>query len=174
MIAKVDGPACKTKKSEEARKLGATVYAPRELNKQFKDKFGKCSPPWQKVEFGYYVCEDEDTTRRSQNLPAKEQKKLIEAVEALPTSNETDFVKDRVAVEVQFGKYSFAAHDLYVKHLAFFAAGKIDVGIEILPMKSMEREMSSGPTFFEKDLSNIIRQGRGIPGVPLIVIGGGP
>lgn len=61
-----------------------------------------------------------------------------------------------------------------MKHLAFFAAGKIDVGIEILPMKSMEREMSCGRTFFEKDLSDIIRQGRGIPGVPLVVIGGGP
>lgn len=102
MIAKVDGPACKTKKAEEARKLGATVYSPRELNKQFKDKFGKCSPLWQKVEFGYYVCKDEVTTRRAQNLPAKEQKKLIEdaGFEALLTSNETDFVKDRVAVEV--------------------------------------------------------------------------
>jgi len=75
---------------------------------------------------------------------------------------------------VQFGKYSFVAHDLYVKHLAFFSAGKIGVGIEILPMKSMAREMSPGPTFFEKDLSNIIRQGRCIPGVPLVVIEVGP
>jgi hypothetical protein len=111
-----------------------------------------------------------------QNLPAIEQKKLIEdaGFEPLSTSNETDFVKDRVAVEVQFGKYSFVAHDLYVKHPAFFAAEKIDVGIEILPMKSMAREMSSGLTLFDKDLGNIIRQGRGIPGVPLVVIRGGP
>jgi len=176
VIAKVNGPACKIKKSKEVRKLGATLYSPPALNKEFKDEFGKCSPPWERDEFSYYVCEDEPTTRRVQNLPAIEQKKLIEdaGFEPLSTSNETDFVKDRVAVEVQFGKYSFVAHDLYVKHLAFFAAGKIDVGIEILPMKSMAREMSSGPTFFEKDLSNIIRQGRGIPGVPLVVIGVGP
>ena len=33
--------------------------------------------------------------------------------------NQTDFVKDRVAVEVQFGKYAFVAHDLFVKHLCF-------------------------------------------------------
>ena len=32
--------------------------------------------------------------------------------------NQTDFVKDRVAVEVQFGKYAFVAHDLFVKHSA--------------------------------------------------------
>ncbi|UWR25786.1 hypothetical protein K3757_15185 [Sulfitobacter sp. S223] len=176
VIAKVNGPACKIKKSKEASKFGATLYSPPALNREFKDRFGECSPPWKKEEFYYYVCEDERTTRRVQNLSAIEQKKLIEdaGFEALSTSNETDFVKDRVAVEVQFGKYSFVAHDLYVKHLAFFAAGKIDVGIEILPMKSMAREMSSGPTFFEKDLSNILRQGRGIPGVPLVVIGVGP
>ena len=33
--------------------------------------------------------------------------------------NQTDFVKERVAVEVQFGKYAFVAHDLFVKHLSF-------------------------------------------------------
>ena len=108
-------------------------------------------------------------------MSAKQQKTVIEAAgfEALLTNNETDFVKDRVAVEVQFGKYSFVAHDLYVKHLTFFAADKIDVGVEILPMKSLSREMSSGPTFFEKDLSNVLRQGRGVPGVPLVVLGVG-
>ena len=40
--------------------------------------------------------------------------------------NQTDFVKDRVAVEVQFGKYSFVAYDLFVKHLAFY------VGIQLM------------------------------------------
>lgn len=41
--------------------------------------------------------------------------------------NQTDFVKDRVAVEVQFGKYAFVAHDLFVKHLSFYASDVIDV-----------------------------------------------
>ena len=46
--------------------------------------------------------------------------------------NQTDFVKDRVAIGVHFGKYSFVAYDLFVKHLAFFMSDKIDVGIERL------------------------------------------
>jgi hypothetical protein len=176
VIAKVDGKACKTKVSKELRRHGELLYSPPALNAEFKKWFGKCKLPWESEEFSYYVCEDEKTTRLAQNLAAGEQKKLIEEAgfEALLTKNETDFVKDRVAVEVQFGKYSFVAHDLYVKHLAFFAADKIDVGIEILPMKSLTRQMSSGPTFYEKDLSNILRQGRGIPGVPLVVLGVGP
>ena len=85
--------------------------------------------------------------------------------------NQTDFVKDRVAIEVQFGKYSFVAYDLFVKHLAFFMGDKIDVGIEILPMKQLQSQMSSGVSYYEGELYNVIRQGRGVPAVPLVIIG---
>lgn len=90
------------------------------------------------------------------------------------TYNQTDFIKDRVAVEVQFGKYSFVAHDLFVKHMSFYINGNIDVGIEIVPMKSMERDMSSGVPYYERDLFNLMRQGRGIPAVPIILVGIAP
>jgi len=80
-------------------------------------------------------------------------------------------VKDRVAIEVQFGKYTFVAHDLFVKHLGFYVSNIIDLGIEILPMKALESEMSSGVPYYERDLLNVIRQGRGVPAVPLILTG---
>lgn len=38
-------------------------------------------------------------------------------------------------------------------------------------MKEMEKEMSSGVAYFERDLFNMLRQGRGIPAVPIILIG---
>ena len=85
--------------------------------------------------------------------------------------NQTDFIKNRVAVEVQFGKYAFVAYDLFVKHLAFYVGDKIDVGIEILPMKSLQSGMSSGVPYYEGELYNVIRQGRGVPAVPLVLIG---
>ena len=47
----------------------------------------------------------------------------------------------------------------------------IDVGIEILPMKELEREMSSGVPYYERDLMNVVRQGRGVPAVPLVLVG---
>lgn len=90
------------------------------------------------------------------------------------SSNQTDFVKDRVAIEVQFGKYAFVAYDLFVKHLAFYVRDQIDVGIEILPMKSLQAEMSSGPGYYEGELYNVIRNGRGVPAVPLVMIGIAP
>ena len=57
---------------------------------------------------------------------------------------------------------------------AFLVSGVIDVGIEILPMKEFQSEMSSGVAYYERDLLNIIRQGRGIPAVPLVLIGVAP
>lgn len=79
--------------------------------------------------------------------------------------------RNRVAVEVQFGKYSFIAYDLFVKHLAFYVGNTIEVGIEILAMKSMQEEMSSGPGYYEGALYDIVRQGRGVPAVPLVLVG---
>ena len=111
--------------------------------------------------------------RSAYSLSQDEQKRAIESAGQRPigSSNQTDFVKDRVSVEVQFGKYAFVAHDLFVKHLNFYVSDMIDVGIEILPMKSMERQMSSGVPYYERDLVNVIRQGRGVPAVPLVLIG---
>ncbi len=76
-----------------------------------------------------------------------------------------------MAVEVQFGKYFAVAYDLFVKHLAFFVGDVIDVGVEVLPMKRLQEEMSSGVPYYEGELFNLIREGRGVPAVPLVVIG---
>jgi len=102
-----------------------------------------------------------------------EQKNKIEECGQSPiySYNQTDFMKERVAIEVQFGKYAFVAHDLFLKHLAFYVGDKIDVGIEILPMKSLQSKMSSGGAYYESGLYNVIRQGRGVPAVPLVIIG---
>jgi hypothetical protein len=106
-------------------------------------------------------------------MDAAQQKAEIEAAGLKPISsyNQTDFVKERVAVEVQFGKYSFVAYDLFVKHMAFYVGDVIDVGVEILPMKELQGEMSSGVAYYEGELYNLIREGRGVPAVPLVLIG---
>ena len=110
------------------------------------------------------------------NMSPPQQKAEIEAagLTAIYSYNQTDFVKDRVAVEVQFGKYSFVAYDLFVKHMAFFVGDVIDVGVEILPMKELQAEMSSGVAYYEGELYNLIREGRGVPAVPLILVGVAP
>lgn len=126
---------------------------------------------------GYFVTSNPKLARDTFTLEPSEQKRIIEEAGhvAMRSSNQTDFVKDRVAIEVQFGKYAFVAYDLFVKHnMAFYVSDKIDVGIEILPMKELQLEMSSGVPYYERELYNVIRQGRGVPAVPLVIIGIAP
>ena len=159
---------------KKQNKKGKKLYSPIDMNKAIGVKFQEFG--WKEHKQYLWVSQKEDVTRNILYLPAEEQKrKIIDSnCEAIPTYNQTDFVKDRVAVEVQFGKYAFVAHDLFVKHMAFYVGGVIDVGIEILPMKELERGMSSGVPYYERDLFNIVRQGRGVPTVPLVLIGIAP
>ncbi len=171
VIANVDAEACKTKVSKEKTMPGKLLYSPVAMNDEFKANFRKLD--WTERRNTFWVTDDEELMRGVYNQPAEEQKNAIRAAgrEPIVSYNQTDFVKDRIAVEVQFGKYTFVAHDLFVKHLSFFVSGIIDLGIEILPMKVLEREMSSGVPYYERDQVNVLRQGRGVPAVPLILLG---
>ncbi len=147
------------------------LYSPIDMNQAFKDRLTTLE--WAEDRFSYWVTKDVKLIRRTMTLPAEEQKKEICNSGNTPifSYNQTDFVKDRVAIEVQFGKYSFVAYDIFVKHLAFYVGDKIDVGIEILPMKSLQSHMSSGVGYYEGELYNVVRQGRGVPAVPLVILG---
>lgn len=85
--------------------------------------------------------------------------------------NQTDFVKNKIAIEVQLGKYFAVTYDLFVKHLSFYTGQIINVGVEIVPTKNMQKEMSSGPPWFEKEVHNVLRHGRTNPPVPLLILG---
>jgi len=144
------------------------------MNTAMKIGFGHHG--WQESRVSYWVTESANLIRKTMHMTAEEQKTKIEEAgqKAIFSYNQTDFVKNRVAVEVQFGKYSFVAFDLFVKHLAFYVRDVIDVGVEILPMKELQSEMSSGPSYYEGELYNLIREGRGVPAVPLILVGIAP
>ena len=171
VIEAVDGKACKTKVSKEKTMTGKVIYSPIDMNDSFSGLLSEQG--WAESRVSYWVTKSERLIRQTLSKPADEQKAEIEAAGETPifSYNQTDFVKDRVAIEVQFGKSSFVAYDLFVKHLAFYVRDQIDVGIEILAMKSLQSHMSSGPGYYEGELYNIIRNGRGVPGVPLVIIG---
>ena len=171
VITAVDAFACRTKIAREKRKAGRILFSPIDMNRAFRD--GLQALGWEERRRTFWVTADEKLLRGIHSRPEAEQREAIERAGQKPimSYNQTDFVKERVAVEVQFGKYAFVAHDLFVKHLSFYVSDIIDVGIEILPMKELEMEMSSGVPYYERDLLNVIRQGRGVPGVPLVLIG---
>jgi hypothetical protein len=170
-IKGVDAASCKTKVSREVRTKDKLLYSPIAMNKCMDAELAKRK--WHEERTSYWVTADAKLIRRTLNLHPAEQKAEIEAAgqQAYLSYNQTDFVKDRVAVEVQFGKYAFVAYDLFVKHMAFYVGDKIDVGVEILPMKALQSQMSSGVGYYEGELYNLIREGRGVPAVPLVLIG---
>ncbi len=174
VIDSVDAEACKTKISKEKTMRDRLLYSPIDMNKAFSKLLR--TKNWQESRVSYWVTKSEKLIRKTLSMPMEEQKKEIELAGVTPifSFNQTDFVKDRVAIEVQFGKYPFVAYDLFVKHLAFYIGDRIDVGVEILPMKSLQVQMSSGVAYYEGELYNIVRQGRGVPAVPLVVIGVAP
>ncbi|HRR41279.1 MAG TPA: BglII/BstYI family type II restriction endonuclease [Syntrophales bacterium] len=171
VVASVDADKCRTKISKEKTMKGRILFSPIDMNAAFSQLLRKQS--WNESRVSYWVTKNEKLIRKTIAMSAEEQKKEIEAAGETPifSYNQTDFVKDRVAIEVQFGKYAFVAYDLFVKHLAFYVGDRIDVGIEILPMKSLQSQMSSGVAYYEGEFYNVVRQGRGVPAVPLILVG---
>ena len=174
VIASVDAEACRTKVSREKTMRGRMLVSPEDVNGRFKEELG--TRGWDETRTSYWVTADHRLIRKTLGLPAKEQKREIEeaGAAALYSYNQTDFVKDRIALEVQLGKYAFVAYDLFVKHMAFYVGDVIDVGVEIVPMKTLQAEMSSGVPYYEGALYDLIRQGRGVPAVPLVLVGIGP
>lgn len=172
VISAIDANALKTKVSKEKTKAGTSLFAPKEINKAFDREFEKLN--WKESRYNYYITLDRDLMEQSIPMDAADQKAfLIENGETSPiySYNQTDFVKDKIAVEVQFGKYAFVAFDLFVKHMLFYSGGKINLGVEILPTKKMQSQMSSGVAYYEGEVYNVMRQGRNSPPVPLLILG---
>ena len=157
VISAIDANKCKTKVSKEKNMKGKILFSPIDMNGAFKKLLKKKG--WTESRVNYWVTKSEKLIRKTLSMPPEEQKREIEAAGETPifSYNQTDFVKARVAIEVQFGKYAFVAYDLFVKHLAFYVGDQIDVGIEILPMKSLQKQMSSGVPYYEGEFYNVVR-----------------
>ncbi len=172
VIESINAEDFRTKISKEIRKKGNTLLSPIDLNKAFNVEFN--SRQWTESRYNYYITLNRELMEKSILMSAKQQKEfLLENGEKEPiySYNQTDFVKEKIAVEVQFGKYAFVAFDLFVKHMLFYSGGVINLGIEILPTKKMQSQMSSGVAYYEGEVYNVMRQGRNSPPVPLLILG---
>ncbi len=171
VIKAIDAEKCRTKVSKEKQMKGRLLFSPKDLNAEFDSRLSSLG--WESKRYSYYIAHNYDQTEVMINLSLEEQKQYLldQGAEVIFSYNQTDHVKDTIAIEVQFGKYAFVAYDLFVKHLLFYTGRIINVGIEILPTKAMQREMSSGIAYYEGEVYNILRHGRNNPPVPLLIIG---
>lgn len=173
VIKNINASKCKTKIGREKTNKGMKLYSPSDLNKEFNKQF--ISKGWHRQNrIDFYCSDDPEINKKLLEMNFAEQKDFAKNnpnINLVPSYNSKDFDKEKVAIEVQMGKYAFVQFDIFIKHSSDYMKGNIDVGVEIIPMKSMEKEMSSGPPYFEKHLHEIQRQGRIFPPVPLILIG---
>jgi len=133
-ISAVDASQAKTKLSREKTKIGRMLYSPVALNKGFqKELYPK---GWRNLSVD---CEY-PTTHYLEDYNIRSSLK--------GAFRDMDFVKDRLGVEIQFGKYSFMVYNVCAKMTIFRNLGFIECGVEIVPVKALALEMSSGVSYF--------------------------
>jgi len=156
-IKKIDASACKTKQSREKTMPGKMLYAPAMLNKEFKKRLHPLG--WEPIRVPCtYATEFYCNGYRPKALPKG-------------AFREMDFVKQKLGVEVQFGKYSFMVYNVAAKMTIFSNLLHIDTGIEIVPVKAFADEMSSGVSYFEQFVWDLQQRGVSNIDVPVMILG---
>jgi hypothetical protein len=156
-IAAVDARKCTTKISREKTMPGRRLHDPKALNREFKAAFAlrewascrvKCNYPQQYYRPGF----KEHATSRG-------------------AFREMDFVKNRLGVEVQFGKYAFMVYNVCAKMTIFHKLGHIDAGVEVVPVKHFADRMSTGVSYFEQFVWDLETRGVSNIDIPVLIIG---
>lgn len=157
-IELVDAFSHKDKVCKEKTKEGELLFRPSGLNEAFKKNF--LSMGWKplKVQCTYSTQYYVDGYTPPPNV-------------GRAAYREIDFVKNQVGVEVQFGKYAFMVYDVAAKMTIFHRLGYIQVGIEIVPGKELQKEMSSGVSYFEQFVWDLDNRGISDIDIPVLVFG---
>ena len=157
VVERVDSTLYRTKISSERTMRGRLLYRPKALNSAFKSGFEGYGWQSRKVLCDYSTDEF-----------------LPEFQAAQPTRGafrEMDFVKNRVGVEVQFGKYAFMVYNVCAKMTIFNRLNFIDVGIEIVPIKRFVESMSSEVSYFEQFVWDLKNRGEADIDIPVLILG---
>lgn len=157
VIAAIDVVQHRTKISREKTMSGRILYNPRSLNRAFREEFE--ARGWTKCRV---VCE---------YSPAHYTSGFTNTASSKGAFREMDFVKNRVGVEVQFGKYAFMVYNVCAKMTIFHKLGAIDVGIEVVPIKLFADEMSTGVSYFEQFVWDLEQRGVADIDIPVLILG---
>lgn len=160
VINQVNAGEHKTKESDEKTMKGKLLYSPSSLNTAFKERFsaiGGWKPYKEKCDYPTEFYTD------AYKIPNHRKK--------IHPYREMDFVKNNLGVEVQFGKYAFMVYNVCAKMTIFNKLGVINAGIEIVPIKSLADEMSTGVSYFEQFVWDLQHRGISNIDIPVYIIG---
>jgi hypothetical protein len=157
IVEAVDSAQHKTKTGREKTMPGKTLYSPRALNRVFKQEFEAHGWHNHKVRCEYSA---------DYYLPG-----YVSTAFSRGAFREIDFVKNRLGVEVQFGKYAFMVYNVCAKMTIFHKLGVIDVGLEIVPLKAFADDMSTGVSYFEQFVWDLEQRGIADIDIPVLILG---
>ncbi len=157
IIATVKAGEHKTKSSKEKTMPGRMLYNPSSLNKAFKQHFNGLG--WNNFKV---KCEYPTKYYTKDFVPQKLNSGAF---------RDMDFVKKKLGVEVQFGKYAFMVYNVCVKMTIFHKLGAIDVGVEIVPIKQFADQMSTGVSYFEQFVWDLESRGASNIDIPVLILG---
>ncbi|MBM4033670.1 MAG: restriction endonuclease [Planctomycetes bacterium] len=158
VVEAVDATRYKTKVSREKTMPGRLLFSPRALNRAFTAQL-KARGGWQ----SYKVpCDYPTQYYAPKHAPAPLSKGAF---------REIDFVKNKLGLEVQFGKYAFMVYNVCAKMTIFHNLGIIDAGVEIVPLKVFAEEMSSGVSYFEQFVWDLEHRGVSDIDIPVLILG---
>jgi len=80
-------------------------------------------------------------------------------------------VKNKLGLEIQFGKYAFMIYNVAAKMTIFSKQGIIDSGVEVVPMRRLTEEMSTGVSSFEQMKTDLEYRGESDIDIPVLVFG---
>ena len=160
ILTQVNAAQHKTKTSKEKTMQGKVLYSPRSLNDAIGTVFLKNAWNKQRVPCAY------PTQYYIQGYQAPQVSK--------GAFREMDFIKNKLGVEVQFGKYSFMVYNVCAKMTIFHKMGFINAGIEIVPVKELADEMSSGVSYFEQFVWDLEQRGVADIDIPVLILGIAP
>lgn len=157
VIQTVDANKYKIKTSKEKTMRGRRLFSPISLNKAFKNEFAKTN--WEHVRV---KCEypTEYYTKDYKSDPLTK-----------GAFREMDFLKNRLGVEIQFGKYAFMVYNVCAKMTIFHNLKYIDAGVEIVPIRRFASEMSTGVSYFEQFVWDLSHRGVSNIDIPVLILG---
>ena len=139
----VDSDKLKVKQSKEKTKQFKMLFSPIQLNKAILNNY-LYKRGWTKPK-----------------VMLNERKGFIEG----------DGIKNRVGLEVQFGKYAFMGWDIFGKMIIFAKNDYYDIGVEVVPIRKFTMEMSTGVSYFEQIESILDKRGVSNLDIPVAVLG---
>ena len=157
VIDQVNASRAMNKVSKEKTMKGKRLYSPVSLNNSFKKHFSELE--W----VSHREPCDYPTSYYTKNYSPQPLNK--------GAFRDMDFVKKKLGVEVQFGKYAFMVYNVCAKMTIFKNLGVIDAGIEIVPVKEMADNMSSGVSYFEQFVWDLEIRGIADIDVPVLILG---